>query len=80
MYLMARKDVIERKTYSVRLQEAVLDGLKHLAVDEHRPLSALLEEAIRDIMVKYGRVPGGGMEEGGNRARQNKPARKRGAG
>jgi hypothetical protein len=78
---MPKKDICERKTYSVRLQETVLDSLRHLAVDEHRPLSSLLEEAITDILAKYGkRPPGSGKEEGGKRGRRHKAERRTGAG
>jgi len=74
---MARKDMPERQTYSVRLQETVLDSLKHLAVDEHRPLSALLEEAIRDILLKYHRTPPGGGQEESARGSKGKGQRKK---
>ncbi len=48
-----------RDTYSVRLQARVIDTLRHSAVDEHRPLSELLEEAIGDLPGRYGRaLPG----------------------
>ena len=79
---MVTKDMCERKTYSVRLQESVLDSLRHLAVDEHRPLSALLEEAITDILAKYSRMPppGSGKEEGGKKGRRHKAERRTGAG
>jgi len=79
---MVTKDTCERKTYSVRLQESVLDSMRHLAVDEHRPLSALLEEAITDILAKYARTtpPGSGKEEGGKKGRRHKAERRTGAG
>ena len=53
---MPRENEPERKTYSMRLQTKTFDSLKHLAVDEHKTLSALLEEAARDLLVKYGRA------------------------
>jgi len=78
---MRRKDTCERKTYSVRLQETVLDALRHLAVDEHRPLSALLEEAIADILAKYRkRAPSSDEEEGGRRGRRDRAERRTGGG
>jgi predicted transcriptional regulator len=79
---MPRRGTSERKTYSVRLQESVLDSLRHLAVDEHRPLSGLLEEAITDILAKYARTtpPGSGKEEGAKRGRRDKAERRTGAG
>jgi len=68
----------ERKTYSVRMQQTMLDRLKHLAVDEHKPLSALLEEAVRDILLKYHRTPpGGGQEEGGEGSKGKDQRKKR---
>jgi len=67
----------ERKTYSVRMQETMLDSLKHLAVDEHRPLSALLEEAVRDILLKYHRTPPGGGQKEGVKGSKGKDQRKK---
>ena len=52
---MKRKDRPMRETYSVRVQPRVIDSLRHLAVDEHQPLSALLEQAIEDLLMKHGR-------------------------
>ena len=57
---MTRKNAPERQTYSVRVKPGVIDSLRHLAVDEHKPLSALLEQAIEDLLAKNGRrVPTG---------------------
>jgi len=67
----------ERKTYSVRMQETMLDSLKHLSVDEHRPLSALLEEAVRDILLKYHRTPHGGGQKEGVKESKGKDQRKK---
>lgn len=46
----------ERKTFSVRLQPETMKGIKLLAVEEEKVLSELLEEAIEDLMKKYGKV------------------------
>lgn len=46
----------ERKTFSVRLQPETMKGVKLLAVEEEKALSELLEEAIEDLMKKYGKV------------------------
>ena len=71
---MARQNEPERKTYSVRLRTDTFDSLKHLAVDQHEPLSTLLEEAAGDLLVKYGRtVPISDQhDEGGKRGRRDK--------
>ena len=69
---MAGEDASERKTYSVRLPTRTFDRLKHLAVDEHRTLSAVLEEAAEDLLVKYGKAGHGGDQDGkgGKRGRR----------
>jgi hypothetical protein len=69
---MARKDVAQKETYSVRLQPQVIDTLRHLAVDQHKPLSGLLEEAILDLLHKYGRT----LPAEGKRGRAKKPSRR----
>lgn len=43
----------ERKTYSVRLRPGVMKKVKLMAVEKEKPLSALLEEAIEDLIKKY---------------------------
>ena len=45
----------ERKVFSTRIDQGLIKELKHLAVDEERPLNDLLEEAIQDLLMKYGR-------------------------
>jgi len=45
----------ERKTYSVRLRPEVMKKVKLMAVEEEKPLAELLEEAIEDLMKKYGK-------------------------
>ena len=55
----------QRKMFATRLNEDLLKALKHLAVEQGRRLNDLLEEAMRDLLKKYGRpVP----EEGENKA------------
>lgn len=44
-----------RKVYSIRVNEQDMKQLKHLAVDTDKPLAALFEEAIRDLLKKYGK-------------------------
>jgi|GEM_PF-1068505 hypothetical protein len=61
-----RKGAPQRKTYSVRIQEGVIDSLRHLAVDEHIPLSELLEEAIVDVVAKRRGTPRGGDRKEGS--------------
>ena len=43
----------KKKTFSTRIDEDRLKGLKHLAVDTDKSLGKLLEEAIEDIIKKY---------------------------
>lgn len=45
----------ERKTYSVRLRPDVMKKIKLMAVEEEKPLSAMLEEAIENLLKKYGK-------------------------
>ena len=42
-----------KRTFSTRIDEDRLKGLKHLAVDTDKSLGKLLEEAIEDIIKKY---------------------------
>ncbi len=44
----------ERKTYSVRLLPETMKSVKLLSVNAEKPLSAMLEEAIEDLLKKYG--------------------------
>jgi predicted transcriptional regulator len=43
----------ERSTYSVRLRPSLIKSLRHAAVEEERPFSELLEQAIEDFLAKY---------------------------
>jgi hypothetical protein len=47
----------ERKMFSNRIDEDLVKELKHLAIDENRPLGILLEESIRDLLKKYDKKP-----------------------
>ncbi len=47
------KDDIKRRTFTTRLNPALLDRLKHLSVDVRRPVGHLLEEAIEFLLKKY---------------------------
>lgn len=63
---MARpKNDIERVQTGIRLQPDLLKALKHLSVDLNRPLNVLVEEAIEDLLTKYGKVVGEGEKVGG---------------
>jgi len=50
---MADKDTSQRETYSVRLRPSVIKSLRHLAIEEEKPLSELLEQAIEDLLAKH---------------------------
>ena len=56
-----------RRTYSVRLLPSVIKRLRHLAVEEERTLSDLIEKAIEDLLAKGGGMPpedeGGGLKK-----------------
>lgn len=54
---MPRESVREKsalkKTYGLRLDQALMKELAHLAVDEDRWVNDLVEEAIRDFLKKH---------------------------
>jgi hypothetical protein len=50
---MAREKAAPKKTYGLRLDQALMKELAHLAVDEDRWLNELVEKAIRDLLKKY---------------------------
>lgn len=50
---MAQDKVETKKNYGLRLNQALMKALNHLAVDEDRWLNELAEEAIRDLLKKY---------------------------
>ena len=51
---MAREKAEEqKKNYGLRLNQALVRDLSHLAVDEDRWVNELVEEAIRDLLKKY---------------------------
>ena len=43
----------EKKVFSTKMDDDLVRELKHLAVDEDRNLMDLLEEAVRDLLMKY---------------------------
>ncbi len=47
------KDDIERVSYSVRVDPALIRELKHIAVDQNKPVSTLIEEGIKLMIKKY---------------------------
>ena len=47
----------EKRIFSTRVDEDRIKDLKHLAVDTRKSLGTLLEEAIQDLVKKYGREP-----------------------
>ena len=48
-----------RKNITSSIETELIKKLKYLAADTERPLNNLLEEAIRDILKKYGRKADG---------------------
>jgi hypothetical protein len=47
----------EKKIFSTRVNEDRIKDLKHLAVDTGKSLGVLLEEAIQELLKKYGKTP-----------------------
>ena len=47
------KDDAKRESYSVRLRPKLIKQLKHLAVDENKAVSQLIEEGIEDLLKRY---------------------------
>ena len=45
--------MVQKKTFSTRVDENRINALKHLAVNTDKPLGVLLEEAIADLVRKY---------------------------
>ncbi len=43
----------ERKMYGLRLSQNLMREIKHLGVDEGKPMNELSEEALRDLLKKY---------------------------
>ncbi len=47
---MKIKNGVKREAYSVRLDPDLITELKHLAVDQKKTLSELIEEGIRAVL------------------------------
>jgi hypothetical protein len=48
-----KKDAVEKKTFGVRLDPALMKELQFLAVDKERWVNDLIDESIRDLLKKY---------------------------
>jgi hypothetical protein len=48
---MKIKDGTKREAYSVRLNPDLVTELKHLAVDQKKTLSELIEEGIKTVLI-----------------------------
>jgi predicted transcriptional regulator len=46
-------DEEKRESYSVRLRPDLIQKVKHLAVDEKKSVSQIIEEGIEDLLKKY---------------------------
>lgn len=44
---------MERKQFNTRVDSKILKDLKRLAVEQEKPINHLLEEAIKDLLIKY---------------------------
>jgi predicted transcriptional regulator len=51
--MVKAKDDIKRESYSVRLNPALIMKVKHIAVDEKKTVSQVIEDAIEDLLRKY---------------------------
>ena len=51
--MVKSKDDIQRVSYSVRVDPDLIKDLKHIAVDENKPVSTLIEEGIKLVIKKY---------------------------
>ena len=51
--MVKSKDDIQRISYSVRVDPDLIKDLKHIAVDENKPVSTLIEEGIKLVIKKY---------------------------
>ena len=51
--MVKAKDTVKRESYSVRLDPMLVTALKHIAVDEKKPISMLIEESIKILIKKY---------------------------
>jgi len=49
---------VERKMLGARVEVRLIKALKFLALEVDRPVYDLIEEAIRDLLRKYGRGEG----------------------
>jgi hypothetical protein len=54
---MARDKTMDKtepkKNYGLRLDQALMKDLAHLAVDEEKWVNEMIEEAVRDLLNKY---------------------------
>ena len=54
---MARDKTLDKaapkKNYGLRLDQALMKNLTHLAVNEEKWLNEMIEEAVRDLLKKY---------------------------
>ena len=51
--MVKAKDSVKRESYSVRLDPMLVTQLKHIAVDEKKPISVLIEESIKILLKKH---------------------------
>ena len=49
----SEKGSSDRKLFGIRLPDELMKDVKHLAVDEGKPMNELVEEGLRDLMKKY---------------------------
>jgi len=50
-----KKSEPTKEVFSTRLDSDLLNRVRHLAVDERKPINALLEEGLELLLKKYGK-------------------------
>ncbi len=62
----------EKKAFSTKMDPELIKELKHLAVDEGCNVMDLLEEAVGDLLLKYGLPKKSGLRPSGTGAKKTK--------
>ncbi len=55
LYLYAIGRFMEKKVFSTQVKNNLLKEFKKLAIDLERPINDILEEAMRELLKKYGK-------------------------
>jgi hypothetical protein len=55
LYLYARRQFMKKKVFSTQVKNDLLKEFKKLAIDLERPINDILEEAMQELLGKYGK-------------------------